>query len=104
MCTGDAILSFWKCSYVDEDGTRTVTSVVEKCLQIQQQHDNYQAGEDINLRVKLAVSVGDLFVYHLGKFSVCSQKEYGQSKKGVIFNAVILSDSQPSPRLHSSAF
>ena len=73
--TGDAILAFWKCSYADEDSsTHTVSTVVEKCLFIQQQHDNYYVGEDVKLRMKLAVSVGDVFIYHLGMvFHVCIQ-------------------------------
>ena len=45
-----------------------MTTVVEKCLSIQTQHDNYQVSEDINLRMKLSVGVGDVFVYHLGMY------------------------------------
>jgi len=64
-CTlGDAILAFWRC---DRDNSQIVTTVVEKCLSIQKQHDNYQVSDDVNLRMKLSVGVGDVFIYHLGK-------------------------------------
>jgi len=50
---------------------------VEKCLFIQQHHDNYHVGEDVKLRMKLAVSVGDVFIYHLGMvFHVCIQQVF----------------------------
>ena len=44
----------------------TVTGVMEASLAIQDKYDNYEAGEDINLRMKIAISIGDIFIYHLG--------------------------------------
>ena len=45
---------------------QTVTNVMENALSIQEKYDNYEAGEDIKLRMKIAISIGDVFVYHLG--------------------------------------
>ena len=64
-CTvGDALLAFWRCDKRDQQ--QTVTNVMENGLSIQENYDNFKAGEGINLRMKIAISVGDIFVYHLG--------------------------------------
>ena len=46
-----------------------VTNVIENGLSIQENYDNFAAGEGINLRIKIAISVGDVFIYHLGKIT-----------------------------------
>ena len=38
----------------------TVTGVMEASLAIQDKYDNYEAGEDINLRMKIAISISDI--------------------------------------------
>ena len=66
MCItiGDALLAFWRCDINNKQ--QTVTNVMENALSIQEKYDNYEAGEDIKLRMKIAISIGDVFVYHLG--------------------------------------
>lgn len=61
---GDALLGFWKCDKKDEK--ETVTKVMENGLSIQGKYDNFRAGEGVNLRMKISISVGDIFIYHLG--------------------------------------
>ena len=61
---GDALLAFWRCDKNNQQ--ETVTSVMETSLAIQDKYDNYQAGEGVNLKMKIAVSIGDIFIYHLG--------------------------------------
>ena len=61
---GDALLAFWRCD--KNNLQQTVTSVMETGLAIQDKYDNYVAGEDINLRMKIAISTGNIFIYHLG--------------------------------------
>ena len=61
---GDALLAFWHCDMNNQQ--QTVTGVMEAGLAIQDKYDNYEAGEDINLRMKIAISIGDIFIYHLG--------------------------------------
>ena len=64
-CTvGDALLAFWRCDKKDQQ--QVITSVMENGLSIQENYDNFKAGEGINLRMKIAISVGDIFIYHLG--------------------------------------
>ena len=61
---GDAILAFWRCSKKNQQ--QKATHVMENALFIQENYDNFKVGEDINLRMKLAISIGDIFIYHLG--------------------------------------
>lgn len=58
------MLAYWRCDKKDQQ--QTVTNVMENGLSIQENFDNFKAGEDINLRMKIAISVGDIFIYHLG--------------------------------------
>ena len=66
MCftIGDALLAFWRCDKNNQQ--ETVTSVMENALSIQERYDNYEASEGVNLSMKIAISIGDIFVYHLG--------------------------------------
>ena len=64
VTTGDALLAFWQCDKKDQ--RQVVTNVMKNGLNIQQKYDNFKAGEGIMLRVKIAISVGDIFIYHLG--------------------------------------
>ena len=61
---GDALLAFWRCDKKSQQ--QAVTNVMENGLSIQENYDNFKAGEGINLRMKIAISVGDIFFYHLG--------------------------------------
>ena len=61
---GDAVLAFWRCS--KKNRHQTVTHVMENALSIQENCDNFKVDEDINLRMKIAISIGDVFIYHLG--------------------------------------
>ena len=61
---GDALLAFWRCEKKDQQ--QAVTNVMENGLSIQENYDNFKAGEGINLRMKIAISLGDIFIYHLG--------------------------------------
>jgi len=67
VTTGDALLAFWNCDKKDQE--QTITNVMENGLSIQENYDNFRAGEGVNLRMKIAISVGDIFIYHLGKMS-----------------------------------
>lgn len=64
VIVGDALLAFWCCDKNNQQ--ETVTKVMENGLSIQENYDNFKAGDGINLRMKISISVGDIFVYHLG--------------------------------------
>ena len=65
---GDALLAFWSCSKFE--AVQTVNHVLTKCLKMQRDYDNYQTVGGSILRMKLGISVGNLDMYHIGKFCV----------------------------------
>ena len=61
------LLAFW--CYDKNNQQQTVIGVTEAGLAIQDKYDNYEAGEDINLRIQIVISIGDIFIifiYHVG--------------------------------------
>ena len=92
VTTGDALLAFWRCDKKDQQ--QTVTNVMKNGLTIQENYDNFKAGEGINLRMKIAISIGDIFVYHLGTIPYIIY--------AVVYNWYALAAGQHTPGLSKS--
>ena len=62
-------MAFWSCA--KKNTQQVVTNVMQSSLSIQEKYDNFKVGEDldINLRMKIAISIDDVFIYHLGMMS-----------------------------------
>ena len=61
---GDAVLAFWPCD--NKCQQQMVTNVMLNVLSVQKKCDNFKVDEEINFRMKIAISIGDIFIYHLG--------------------------------------
>lgn len=65
---GDALLAFWSCSRFAVSGM--LNEVLQICLTIQENFDNFQTEDGETLRMKIGLSTGKVELHYIGNKSV----------------------------------